>query len=556
MGIVHLATYEPTGQRVALKILSPNFSADQKLLKRFEREIEILKRLRHPNIVRYFGGGKHGSQRYYAMEYVDGGSLEYALKKRKKLTWEQTIEVGRQLCSALEHAHKAGIVHRDLKPGNLFVTKKGRLKLGDFGIARDTEATALTAAGKTVGTYAYMAPEQIVGNPPISGKTDLYALGCVLFQVLSGRTPFEADAAAQMMFAHVENVPPSVREFAPECPVWLDQLIGRLLAKDVAERPYDALAVATELENVKKRVAEGASVSQQTISGQTTEVSAADKRALKKALGKARKKKKKKQAYVPFYERLPVLLAALAAVIGTMVWLMWPLSEDELFKRAETLMATNDPDEWRNAREQYIEDYLDRFPDGQFAGKMSEYIDMIEVEKLERQIESRIKRGVEPESEVERRYMEAREYDKFGDKLTALESYRSIVELFQDRVDDRPYVNLARSQMRKIEESGADFGERVQVVNDALRVADAMLHRGNMLEARRKWQSIVTLYGNNQDYQQQVEYAQARLEEREVPPLNFDNPAEEPQDAASPGDSRQTASPPTIQGSLRPRNSQ
>ncbi|MFN8707733.1 MAG: serine/threonine protein kinase, partial [Planctomyces sp.] len=167
MGIVYLATHTPTGKRVALKVLTPALSSDVKLLKRFEREIDILKRMSHPNIVRYYGGGTQDNQRYYAMEFIDGGSLQDILKKRRTLTWEQTIQVGRQLCSALEHAHNAGIIHRDLKPANLFISRRGRLKLGDFGIARDTEATALTAAGKTVGTYAYMAPEQIHGNAPI-----------------------------------------------------------------------------------------------------------------------------------------------------------------------------------------------------------------------------------------------------------------------------------------------------------------------------------------------------------------------------------------------------
>lgn len=147
MGIVYLATYVETGKQVAVKVLPPALSEDEKLLKRFEREILILKRLRHPNIVKYYGGGQpSGSTCWYAMEYIDGGSLHDILKKRKRLSWDQAIQVGRQLTAALEHAHNAGIIHRDLKPGNLFVTKKGRIKLGDFGIARDTEATALTAA--------------------------------------------------------------------------------------------------------------------------------------------------------------------------------------------------------------------------------------------------------------------------------------------------------------------------------------------------------------------------------------------------------------------------
>ena len=256
MGVVYKATYVENGKEVALKVLPPGLAGDPKMLQRFEREINILKRLVHPHIVKYYGGGTHQGQRWYAMEFIDGGSLQDILKKRKRLTWDQAIQVGRQLCAALEVAHNAGIIHRDLKPANLFVTRKGKIKLGDFGIARDTEATALTAAGKTVGTYAYMAPEQIQGNVPISKKTDLYATGCLLYEVLTGETPFLAANPAEMLMQHLNDDPYNVREKIPECPLALDGLIERMLAKNPDDRPYDALAVHTELTEILEKAQE------------------------------------------------------------------------------------------------------------------------------------------------------------------------------------------------------------------------------------------------------------------------------------------------------------
>jgi serine/threonine protein kinase len=126
MGVVYSAIYPQNGKTVAVKLLAPGLVSDPKVLKRFEREMEILKRLNHPNIVKYYGGGTDGDQRYYVMEYIDGGSLLDVLKLRDRLTWDKAIQVGRQVASALEHAHNAGIIHRDLKPANLFLTKKGR----------------------------------------------------------------------------------------------------------------------------------------------------------------------------------------------------------------------------------------------------------------------------------------------------------------------------------------------------------------------------------------------------------------------------------------------
>src|SRR4029077_4995551 len=240
MGVVYRATYTKTGQVVALKLLSVELSGKPRLGARFERELAILKRLKHPNIVPCFGGGKFGEQHFLAMELIEGGTLATELKKRNKLSWGEVIPLGLPICSALEHAHEHGIIHRDLKPSNLLRTKDGKLKLADFGIARDTDATALTAAGKTVGTFAYMAPEQIRGNPPVTAQTDLYALGCVMYELLTGAPPFAAETAGELLYLHIEKKPVRVSTFALDCPVWLDTLLQQLLEKEPEKRPRDA----------------------------------------------------------------------------------------------------------------------------------------------------------------------------------------------------------------------------------------------------------------------------------------------------------------------------
>ena len=230
-GGLSLATYTKNNQIVALKLLSAELSSKPRLVARFERELAILKKLKHPNIVPCYGGGKIGDQHFLAMELIEGGTLAAELKKRNKLSWEEVIPIGLQICSALEHAHEHDIIHRDLKPSNLLRTKDGKIKLADFGIARDNDATALTAAGKTVGTFAYMAPEQIRGDPPVTAQTDLYALGCVMYELLTGQPPFSAETAGELLYQHIEKKPVRVSTFALDCPVWLDTLLQRLLEK-------------------------------------------------------------------------------------------------------------------------------------------------------------------------------------------------------------------------------------------------------------------------------------------------------------------------------------
>jgi serine/threonine protein kinase len=155
-----------------------------------------------------------------------------------------------QIASALQHAHNHGIVHRDLKPSNLFYDREGNLVLGDFGIARDLHAQAdITEHGMTVGTFSYMSPEQITADARIDGKADLYSLGCVLFEMLTARPPYQGTTFAQVWDQHMNAAPPSVRAAQTDagvrvtCPEWLDDLIRKLLAKKPHERPFNARAV-------------------------------------------------------------------------------------------------------------------------------------------------------------------------------------------------------------------------------------------------------------------------------------------------------------------------
>lgn len=247
VGTIYLGVHRQSGQRVAVKRLHPSVCKDPLIRARFKREMAILERVRHRNIVAYYGGGRDGQSLYYVMEVVDGGTVKEVLESTGPLPWTAVAELGVQICSALQWAHNHGVVHRDLKPSNLFLTRRAELKLGDFGIARDLTRSDLTAEGFTVGTHAYMAPEQITGDSSISGKADLYALGCCLFEMLTGRKPFMGENYAQLFDQHFKQDPPSVINQGVDCPAELDALIVRLLAKNADDRPFNARQVQAEL---------------------------------------------------------------------------------------------------------------------------------------------------------------------------------------------------------------------------------------------------------------------------------------------------------------------
>ena len=249
-GTVYRAKDTRSGNEVALKILLPAASENSLISARFEREMLILEKLIHPNIVRYFGGGKTGKQLFFAMELIGGGSLKELMTHGGPLSWQEAASCGIQLCSALQHAHNHGVIHRDLKPANLYFSLDGTLKLGDFGIARDLFEEDITEAGLTVGTYAYMSPEQIRGEESISGKTDLYALGCVLFEMLTSRRPFEGNNFQEFFAQHLNESPPRIHEIIPDIPHELDTIIAQLLEKDPEKRPFNAREVQGKLLNL------------------------------------------------------------------------------------------------------------------------------------------------------------------------------------------------------------------------------------------------------------------------------------------------------------------
>lgn len=238
---------------VALKILPHDVSKDRNIYIRFEREMVILAKLDHPNVVEYFGGGQDGVSLFYAMEKVEGGTLRQLIDKHGKLTWQETVHYGIRICSALQYLHNHGIIHRDIKPSNIFINFEGDIKLGDFGIAFDSGEVELTESGLIVGSYSYMAPEQIRGEAHSDARADLYSLGCVLFEMLTGRPPFRGETFAKIFDQHLNADVPNLNELAPETPTSLENLVMRLLEKERHQRPFNARAAQGVLSELKYR---------------------------------------------------------------------------------------------------------------------------------------------------------------------------------------------------------------------------------------------------------------------------------------------------------------
>jgi serine/threonine-protein kinase len=256
MGSVYESTDAKTGQRVAVKALSPQLAMAEGFRERFESEIESLKKLQHEGIVRLYGYGEDNGVLFYSMEAVEGDSLEHEIAAGRRFDWKETLSIAIQVCRALKHAHDHGVVHRDIKPANLLLTADGRVKIADFGIARLFGSNQLTTAGGVLGTADYMSPEQADGRP-VTEKCDQYSLGCVMYALLAGRPPFKAKTMPEMLqlqrFAEAEPV----RRYAPQTPAQLDNLIQQLLSKDPAARFPNVLVLARHMEAMEKALLRG-----------------------------------------------------------------------------------------------------------------------------------------------------------------------------------------------------------------------------------------------------------------------------------------------------------
>ncbi|MFG0266949.1 MAG: serine/threonine protein kinase [Rhodopirellula sp. JB055] len=262
MGSVYRARHAKTGEEVAVKLIAQHVADDMRFRRRFDAEVETLRRLRHPGIVRLIGYGEEAGQLFYSMELVRGETLQKRIRDVKRLGWLPTLDIASQVCAALKHAHDIGVIHRDLKPANLILTDAGQVKLVDFGIAKLFGFGEQTLHGSVLGTADYMAPEQ-AGSHAITPRTDLYALGSVMYAMLAGRAPFAGKKVTQVVEALQRDRPVPLDLINPDLPAEVVEIVHQLLEKDPADRPPTALAVMNRLKATRAGLQRGRTLNEQ-----------------------------------------------------------------------------------------------------------------------------------------------------------------------------------------------------------------------------------------------------------------------------------------------------
>ncbi|MHB8158126.1 MAG: protein kinase domain-containing protein, partial [Desulfocucumaceae bacterium] len=247
MAIVYKGRDTILTRLVTIKLLRPEYTLDEDFVMRFRREAQSVASLSNPNIVSIYDVGRENDMHYLVMEYIDGEDLRSIIKREGPLDPATAVRIARQICDALDHAHDNKIVHRDVKPHNILITRTGRAKLTDFGIAREASAATLTTSDTIIGSVHYLSPEQARGEVPDPGS-DIYSLGVVLYEMLSGSLPFTGDSPIAIALKHIQSDPEPLRRKNNKIPESLEWVVMKALNKDPEKRFKSAREMSFKLE--------------------------------------------------------------------------------------------------------------------------------------------------------------------------------------------------------------------------------------------------------------------------------------------------------------------
>jgi len=253
MGKVYRVEDKKIKEEVALKLIKPEISADKKTIERFSNELKIARKITHKNVCRMYHLGEAEGAYFITMEYVPGGDLKTFIRRAAPLSTARTIAIAKQICNGLAEAHSIGVVHRDLKPNNIMIDDDGNALIMDFGIARSIKAKGITGAGVMIGTPEYMSPEQVEGKET-DQRSDIYSLGVILYEMVTGRVPFEGDTALTIAVKHKTEEPKSPREYNTQLSEDLSRVILRCMEKNKEKRYQSAGEVRSELTRIEKGI--------------------------------------------------------------------------------------------------------------------------------------------------------------------------------------------------------------------------------------------------------------------------------------------------------------
>lgn len=496
MGQVYLAHDAATGERAAVKVLAPDLAPDPGSAQRFQREIDVLGQLEHPNIVRFYEAGSQDGKSFYAMEYVEGKTYDDLLIDQGQLPWADVLDLALQICPALKHAHDRGIVHRDLKPSNLLRQADGLVKLTDFGIAQVFAGTHLTATGVVVGTGDFLSPEQAAGKQATK-RSDLYSLGVVLYTLLTGRTPFQGESVLDLMHKHRYAQFEKPRRLVPDIPPEIEEVVCRLMEKDPDNRPADAGVLHKLLEGVRRKLARRDLPTALQASTRAERARPAGAEGPATTMARLMREELESQnrggPVQQFLNRPLVLVVLLLLCVGGIAWAFWPDSAEGLFRKGEALMQSENPGDWDYAWRKYFEPLQQKYPDHSYGEQLAKYRQQIDDQAAFGDA-NRVASSAKIGSEAQWFYLKGLRRRQQGDEPGARRIWSELASAFRDVKAEQPWVRLAEKELEKPSERAVGGDKRWATAKAALERARQLRDEGERAKAEEIWQGLEELY--------------------------------------------------------------
>jgi predicted Ser/Thr protein kinase len=528
MGTVYLGIHDTTGDRAAVKVLPASLAREEGFVARFEREVQALQKLSNPHIVEFLEGGVDDEGRhYYAMEYVEGETLTARLHRERRLPWRETIEIAIQICVALKAAHNAGVIHRDLKPSNLLLAPNGTVKLTDFGIAHVFAGTQLTAPGSTIGTAEFMSPEQAEGRH-VTKQSDLYSLGAVMYTMLTGRPPYTGKTARAVIQMHLVGQFDRPRNYVPDLPVWLDDVVCELLERDPAKRPPDAYVLQRRLETILARVELAASqdatrtavagsgpsddtVAQFPDSGPRGPGAATLMRDLVKA---EVERTQQKSPLGRAFDNTWVLVGLLVLVVGFTVW-MWRnsgLSPEQHFKAGVAALEQPAGPAWLEARREHFDPLLEA-DEETWGPRLRPHLERIAAYEFARNLERnpRLRPATLPANAAQRFVLQAERERDAGNLAAAERTLVTLRRLLVETGTHGELLDVVDGRLAELRERSEQRGDDA-LVTAALARAEEHLESSEVAAARALLADLTTLYADDPAIITRIDDLRSRIE--------------------------------------------